>query len=160
MSLEALKVAAYKRLPAALKVLVARWLTPNFTVGVVGLITRDGSSLLLVKPSYRRGWMPPGGFIARGESPTEALTREVVEELGVAMTFAEPHRVALDVARQGVSFVSLGVAPPGADFSVCSPELEDVGWFALDALPPLSQEFTEGVPEEDLEAVRAVARRG
>jgi ADP-ribose pyrophosphatase YjhB (NUDIX family) len=153
-----LKLAVYRRLPVRLQVLAARLGTPNFTIGTIGLITRDGSSLLLVRPSYRTGWMPPGGFVGKGETPNECLRREIEEELGVVMEFEPPHRVAFDVHRQGVTFVCAGIAPPGADFVVRTKELDDVGWFPLEALPPLPHDFFEGVPAEDLQAIRVIGR--
>jgi len=156
MNIDDLKLAVYRRLPVRLQVLAARLGTPNFTVGTIGLITPDGSSLLLVRPSYRTGWMPPGGFVGKGETPNECLSREIEEELGVAMDFDPPHRVAFDVRRQGVTFVCVGMAPAGADFAVRTRELEDVGWFLLDELPPLPHDFFEGVPDEDLEAIRGI----
>lgn len=150
------KLAIYRRLPTRLRILAARHGTPNYTVGTIGLITRDGTDLLLVRPSYRHGWVPPGGFVAVGETPLQALEREIQEELGVRMSFEPAHRVAFDVRRRGVTFVSAGIAPAGAAFTVCTRELDDVGWFALDALPPLPHDFFEGVPAEDLEAIRVM----
>lgn len=154
------KVRLYTALPRRARAHAARWGTPNFTIGACGLITRDGSDLLLVRPVYRDGWMPPGGFLARGETPSEALVREIVEELGVAMTFDEPHRVAFESSRQVVTFMSAGLAPAGADFRICSDELSDVGWFPLDQLPALANDFTEGIPDADLAAVRRFAESG
>jgi ADP-ribose pyrophosphatase YjhB (NUDIX family) len=154
--LERLQVAVYRRLPGRLQVLAARHATPNFTVGAIALITTDGSNLLLVRPTYRRGWLPPGGFVDKGEQPLDTLRREIEEELGVRMDFAPHHRVALDVRRQGVTFVSVGIAPVGADFTVRTRELEGVEWFPLDGLPPLPNDFFEGLPDEDLEAIRAI----
>lgn len=159
MDLQALKLAAYRRLPRAMQVLAVRLGTPNFTVGTIGLITRDGTSVLLVRPSYRNGWLPPGGFIDKGELPVAALTREIEEELGVRMSFQPTHRVAFDLRRRGITFISAGVAPPGAEFVVRSPELLEVAWFPLDALPPLPNDFFEGMPEEDLDAMREIAQR-
>ena len=156
------KLAIYRRLPRRLQVLAARHGTPNFTIGTIGLITHDGSDLLLVRPSYRNGWVPPGGFVGVGETPLEALSREIQEELGVRMEFGPAHRVAFDVARRGVTFVSAALAPGDAEFRVRTRELEEVGWFPIDDLPPLPHDFFEGVPEEDLEALRRLGsgRRG
>lgn len=156
--LERLKVAVYRRLPRPLQQQAVRWGTPNFTVGAVALVTDGEGRLLLVRPTYRPGWLPPGGFLGRHEVPREALVREVWEELGLRMSFEEPHRVYFDVRRQSVSFVCVGLLPEGQQPRVRGPELSDVRWFALDELPPLPNDFHEGIPEEDLEAVRRVGR--
>ena len=51
-----------------------------------GLVRRaDGKVLLVNNP--RRGWEFPGGVIEQGESPLDALRREIFEESGVV---AEP----------------------------------------------------------------------
>jgi len=51
-----------------------------------GVLYRDAAgAVLLVKPSYKAGWDLPGGIVEPGESPLEAVRREVVEELGVAL---------------------------------------------------------------------------
>jgi ADP-ribose pyrophosphatase YjhB (NUDIX family) len=158
MSFEALQVALYRLLPRALGQRAVRLATPNFTVGALGLITNDGTHLLMVRPTYRDGWMPPGGLLQRGETPAEAVVREVREELGVEVEFAPYHRVSIDVDRQVVTFVSVGVVPEGTAFVPQTPELSDACWFSVDALPPMPSDFTEGVPAEDLAAVRAAVR--
>ena len=56
---------------------------PNWKVSVNALIeTSDG--MLLVKPSYKKGWDLPGGIVESDESPVEGLMREIVEELGTS----------------------------------------------------------------------------
>ena len=156
--LEALKVAVYKRLSRPLQLQAVRWGTPNFTVGAIGLVTDGSGRLLLVRPTYRQGWLPPGGFLGRGEVPTEALRREVQEELGLRMGFDEPHRVYFDVERQGVTFVCVGVLPSGQEPRVRGPELSDVRWFGLDEIPPLPADFHEDITADDLDAVRRAGR--
>jgi len=39
--------------------------------------------VLIVKPSYKRHWHLPGGYVHVGETPTKAVAREVFEELGI-----------------------------------------------------------------------------
>lgn len=49
-----------------------------------GLLIRDGwGRILLVRPTYKKGWDIPGGYVEPGESPAQAAAREVIEELGV-----------------------------------------------------------------------------
>lgn len=38
--------------------------------------------VLLVKPTYKRGWDIPGGYVIPGEAPLAACRRELTEELG------------------------------------------------------------------------------
>ncbi len=50
----------------------------------VGSLLHDGDGrLLIVNPTYRRGWSIPGGMIGRNESPRRALEREIDEEVGL-----------------------------------------------------------------------------
>jgi 8-oxo-dGTP pyrophosphatase MutT (NUDIX family) len=51
-----------------------------------GALYRDAAgAVVLVKPSYKDGWDLPGGIVEPGESPADAVRREVVEELGCAL---------------------------------------------------------------------------
>jgi 8-oxo-dGTP diphosphatase len=54
---------------------------PRKNAGSSVLIFNSKNELLLVKPSYKEGWLLPGGAINEKESPTEACFREVYEEL-------------------------------------------------------------------------------
>ena len=56
---------------------------------VAGVMIKDGRILLCHRSADRR-WYPgvwdlPGGHVEFGETPTEALKRELVEELGVCV---------------------------------------------------------------------------
>lgn len=52
--------------------------------------------VMLVNPTYKPMWDMPGGYVQPGESPVEALRREIAEELGASL----PGRVP--GARDGV----------------------------------------------------------
>ncbi len=54
----------------------AKWMAS----GVI--FTNSAGQVLIVKPTYKDGWEIPGGMIEENESPVQACTREIKEELG------------------------------------------------------------------------------
>ncbi len=54
------------------------------TSGALAAIWFEGR-LLLVKSSYRTRYSLPGGYVKPGEDPREAASRELFEEVGVAL---------------------------------------------------------------------------
>jgi 8-oxo-dGTP diphosphatase len=57
---------------------------PRIPASAGGLIRDEAGRLLILKPSYKKGWTIPGGQIdATGESPWQACRREVREECGL-----------------------------------------------------------------------------
>jgi ADP-ribose pyrophosphatase YjhB (NUDIX family) len=158
VDLTAFKVRAYRLLSPRLQRRAVRLATPNITVGAIGLVTVDGSQVLLVRPSYRGGWVPPGGFLDKGEDPVAALERELAEELGLHLTFGPWHRVAFDAGRQSIAFVSVAVMSAAVAIRPRSPEILEAQWFPVDDLPPMPQDFFEGIPAQDLAAVRAAGQ--
>lgn len=52
---------------------------------VASLVAYHRGRLLLVKPTYRDGWLLPGGVVESGESPAECCIRETEEELGLRL---------------------------------------------------------------------------
>ncbi|WP_345628364.1 NUDIX hydrolase [Rugosimonospora acidiphila] len=49
-----------------------------------GALILDGAGrILLLRPTYKRYWDIPGGYVEPGESPYAACVREIGEELGV-----------------------------------------------------------------------------
>jgi 8-oxo-dGTP pyrophosphatase MutT (NUDIX family) len=47
------------------------------------MIRDPAARLLILKPTYKKGWTIPGGQIDPGESPWEACRRETEEECGL-----------------------------------------------------------------------------
>ena len=59
--------------------------TPRAAAGVLYF---DGPErVLLVHPTYKEGWDLPGGYLMPGETPSSALRREILEELGAPLPF-------------------------------------------------------------------------
>ncbi|QQR49918.1 NUDIX domain-containing protein [Candidatus Nomurabacteria bacterium] len=60
-------------------------------LSAVFLVAIDGSQILAIE--NERGWDIPGGHIEKGETPEQALIREVQEEAGA--TFSHPRLFAI-----------------------------------------------------------------
>lgn len=103
----------------------------------------DEERILMVRETADGRWTLPGGWIDVGESPREAVEREVREETGYRVR-ARKLAAVYDKLRHG--------HPPAPDhayllFFLCdleggrpatSVETTEVGWFAIGSLPELS----------------------
>lgn len=139
---ERLVVWAYTRTPDRLRTAVVRALAPTYTVGVLAVVRRPDGRVLLVDQPYRRGWSLPGGDLKRGESAARGAARELLEEVGLRVTVAEPTLAHQRLHDRWVTFVVIlqvddatadGVAPT-------SPELTAARWFSPSALPDLDSD--------------------
>jgi 8-oxo-dGTP diphosphatase len=69
-----------------------------------------GTSLLLLRSSYRIAWNFPGGSVRRGEAPEAAARRELAEEIGLLTNDILPRGTACgiwDGRRDKVHFFEL-----------------------------------------------------
>jgi ADP-ribose pyrophosphatase YjhB (NUDIX family) len=81
-----LLLAVWSRLPPWLQDRLANLLSPRLNVGVVAIILRHGTHVLLAEHTYKStAWHLPAGYLGRGEQPAEGLRRELREELGYQM---------------------------------------------------------------------------
>jgi 8-oxo-dGTP pyrophosphatase MutT (NUDIX family) len=60
-------------------------------LGTAALV-EQGGKIVLVRHSYKSGWMLPGGAVERGEPPAHAIIRELQEEIG--LTHSAPPQLA------------------------------------------------------------------
>jgi ADP-ribose pyrophosphatase YjhB (NUDIX family) len=106
------------------------------THGVKGIL-RDGDRILLVRHTYgdRNRWDVPGGHAHPGEPPSDAVRREMREELGLDVPW-EPVGALGASTDNKLERVHCFVAerPPGP-LRIARGELAEAQWFALDALP-------------------------
>ncbi|MFD4630207.1 NUDIX domain-containing protein [Streptomyces sp. NPDC058284] len=56
------------------------------TMSAAAVLTNGDGEYLIVKPGYKNGWNLPGGGVDEGETPRQACTRELKEELGIDQT--------------------------------------------------------------------------
>ena len=129
--------------PRVRTVLRPRWpgppgiLTPRIPLGAGALIRDAEGRVLLIHQTYQRPplWLPPGGWVDRGESPQEAARREVWEELGVRVAVGQP------LATRGGGYGELTILfdcrrLDDAPFRL-SDEILRAEFFHPDALPPM-----------------------
>lgn len=87
MNLKRLTARLYRRLPLPLwlQSWLIRRIAPTFLVGVVGVIQNERGEVLLLEHVFHRHyvWGLPGGWMECGESPAQALRRELREEVGL-----------------------------------------------------------------------------
>lgn len=75
------------------------WASLPTHLAAASALFRDAEGrVLMVKPTYRDGWLLPGGAMDPGEYPWEAARREVKEELDIDLGVA-PRLLAVDWIR-------------------------------------------------------------
>ncbi len=110
---------------------------PRIAPAVMCLIRREREILLARSPHF-----PPAmysalaGFVEPGETLEQCLSREVLEETGIAI--ANPRYFASQPWPFPHSLMIAFVADyAGGEITPAPDEIEDAQWFALDALPKL-----------------------
>jgi len=86
------------RLALMAKVTVQAMLAP-VAFAACALVVRH-NKVLLVRHSYVRGWLLPGGGVGRAEPPADAVLRELKEEIGLLRS-SPPQFVGLYSRRTG-----------------------------------------------------------
>jgi 8-oxo-dGTP pyrophosphatase MutT (NUDIX family) len=112
--------------------------------GVTAVVFDEAGRLLLGQRSDDHEWALIAGIMDPGEQPAEAIVREVYEETAVHVVperitsvFTQPPHTYPngDVCEYvDITFLCRAV---GGEARVNDEESLEVGWFALDALPPL-----------------------
>src|SRR5437868_869875 len=128
--------AIWRHLPAVVRRNAGGMTQSRFTVTVGAVLFDDAGRILLLDHVFRTraGWGIPGGFLAKGENPEDALRRELREEVAIEI---ENVRViftrTLGQQNQVEIYFRAGVI---GDPKPSSFEIKGSQWFALEQLPP------------------------
>jgi 8-oxo-dGTP pyrophosphatase MutT (NUDIX family) len=114
--------------------------------GVSAVVFDDEGRVLLGQRADNRQWTVISGIPDPGEQPADCAVREVYEEAGVRCVV---ERVVLVRAGREMEFpngdkcqfmdVTFRCRAVGGTARVNDDESVDVGWFPVDAMPPLSE---------------------
>ena len=114
-------------------------------VDVRGAIFDDQQRVLLMQEKTDGRWSLPGGWADPGDSPSSAVTREILEETGyhssaVKLIACWDREIQQNPPPLPVHVYKLFFLcrPDGTVQPPAALETLDVGWFAMDELPPLS----------------------
>ena len=113
-----------------LYLLVAR----PITVGVRAVLVREGR-VLLVRHTYQDHWYLPGGGVKKGETLTEALKRELREEVGAAVENLELLGMYSNFYEHKSDHVAVFVCTAFELGDAQDGEIETSAFFAPDDLP-------------------------
>ena len=109
---------------------------------IVAALLRDGDRVLLCHRSPDRRWYPdvwdlPGGHVDEGENPTEALVRELREEL--AITASEPSSPPMREIRTATFDMQIWLIDSwtGTPVNAAPEEHDAVTWFEASDLDGL-----------------------
>ena len=114
-------------------------------VDVRGAIFDDRERVLLMREKTDGRWSLPGGWADPGDSPSSAVTREILEETGyhssaVKLIACWDREIQQNPPPLPVHVYKLFFLcrPDGTVQPPAALETLDVGWFAMDGLPALS----------------------
>jgi ADP-ribose pyrophosphatase YjhB (NUDIX family) len=125
----------WKGMPKTWRRWSMRFSNARFTVTSGAVIVDQRGRVLLLKHRFRpgSGWGIPGGFIAAGEQPEEAVKRELREEVGLELKSIRVCSVRTLSKAQQVEILFL--CRPEGEARPQSAEVKTAEWFSLDGLP-------------------------
>lgn len=113
-------------------------ITRPMTLGVRIVVRNKKQQVLLVRHGYIKGWHLPGGGVERGETVTQTVAKELLEETGIAC-LNEPKLFAIYANRKVTKrdHVLLYEIKEWERKNTFVPnwEIKETKFFSLDALP-------------------------
>ncbi len=105
------------------------------TIGARALVI-DNDKILLVEHTYMQGWCTIGGGIEKGETPQQAILRELLEEVGIVAKSVKLFSVYHSQAEKRDDYVVFYIC---TDFieknNISVSEIREKKWFKLKELP-------------------------
>lgn len=104
-------------------------------MGARALVVQDNQALL-IKHTYQKGWYTIGGGVKKNESPTKAIMRELLEEVGVTPS-APPKLFSIyhSNKERRDDYIAFYIIKTFEMEETYSLEIAEKKWFSFDALP-------------------------
>jgi ADP-ribose pyrophosphatase YjhB (NUDIX family) len=149
MGLKRFTARLMRRFPALYSLLcrLIGLVAARYTVGVTGVVFNRRGEVLLLEHVFRgrHPWGLPGGWVGRRERPQDALRRELLEEVGLAVRVGPPLRVDLNDIPGHLETAFL--CEVEGEVGSFSNEILSARWVSPDALP-------EGLKTTEREMIR------
>jgi 8-oxo-dGTP pyrophosphatase MutT (NUDIX family) len=131
--------------PVWIQEILSRIIRPLFQVFAVAVIFNRDKQILLVKSTYQRfhPWGLPGGSLDYGESPEDAVARELLEETGLIVKL-EKFLLVKTWLPDRIGLYYLCNIKDGKFYP--SDEVSELGYYSIENLPdvrPLDIEIIE-----------------
>ena len=130
-------------------------------VAAGALICDDIGRVLLLKPKYREQWLIPGGMVETDESPIEAATREIKEEIGLEITLQsllcleyKPSQAA-DINDRSLQFVFDGGVITGEQIQTIQLQVDECIEYRFCTLTEITGVCSPGLEHRIKESLRA-----
>ncbi|TSC89548.1 MAG: NUDIX hydrolase [Parcubacteria group bacterium Gr01-1014_3] len=111
------------------------------TFGVKCVVENDGE-VLMIKNSYGgyKQWMFPGGGINNNETPDQAIKRELLEEVGIAVENLRKigEYTSNQEFKKDTVIVFTGITQ-NKELNIDTREILEAKWFSIDHLPEISE---------------------
>ncbi|ASQ46482.1 NUDIX domain-containing protein [Legionella clemsonensis] len=121
---------------------------PIKTLGVRALVIND-KKVLLVKHSYINGWYTIGGGVKQGETPLQAIQRELFEEVGIkCLDKPRLFNIYYNLKEKREDYIVFYIVENFIQQKVNSVEILDKAWFNLNELPSKISPATQRRLEE------------
>lgn len=106
------------------------------TIGARSLVVQD-NKILLIEHTYISGWYSIGGAVDKGESPRDAIIRELEEEVGiVTSTPPKLFNVYHNIFEKRDDYVALYICDDFTESDkICTREIKQKHWFDFNNLP-------------------------
>jgi ADP-ribose pyrophosphatase YjhB (NUDIX family) len=151
--------SVWRALPKQVRRAVVRTIEPHFTVATGAVVLDDAGRVLLLEHVFRTGsgWGLPGGFLAKGEQPEDAIRRELREEIGLEVAELELALVRALTFTNQVEIVYRALA--AGEPSPRGVEIRSYGWFERDRLDSTLPRDQRAIVARVLEASRRTLER-